>query len=615
MHSGLAAMQGRWQKLSDHLYCFQDTCNVYAATSGGDALLVDFGSGAVLDHLDAIGVRRVTDVLMTHHHRDQAQGLAHAVTAGARVWVPHAEQDLFARVDAHWQARELYANYNTRQDRFSLLQPMSIAGTLTDYSTRSYGAHTVTVVPTPGHTIGSVTLIAEIDDTRVAFCGDLMAGPGKLWSLAATQWSYSGAEGVAATLASVLDLRDRRPDLLLPSHGVSMKDPVAAISLLVPRLRELLDCRDENLRLSELRAQPYARLTPHLLRNRTSDAISYVLLSDSGKALFIDYGYDFQVGFAAGFDRAARRPWLYTLDTLKRDFGVRTIDVALPTHYHDDHVAGLNLLREVEGTRIWVSENFADVLAQPSGYNLPCLWFDPVYADRVLPLGQSFCWEEYELCLFAQPGHTSYAAAIYFEVDGKRVLAVGDQFKDEGTQGWNYIYQGGFQPDDYRHTAELYTRAAPDLILSGHWEPLWVEPEYFQLLRERGETLERLHRQLLPDEALGFGGDAEIACLSPYQATVSDGDSLLFRVTLHNPLATEEVVSVRPVVPPQWSVDREEIAVALKPKSSQVAGFRVATPRGLILSRARVAVDVTYGHRHLGQAAEALITVICGDDK
>src|SRR5919204_2866470 len=94
--------------------CFRDTCNVYVLRSGRDAVLVDFGSGAVADHLPEIGVARVTDVLVTHHHRDQVQGLARAVAAGARIWVPPVEAELIADVDAHWQRRPLDVDYDLR---------------------------------------------------------------------------------------------------------------------------------------------------------------------------------------------------------------------------------------------------------------------------------------------------------------------------------------------------------------------------------------------------------------------------------------------------------------------------------------------------------------------
>ena len=57
--------------VANQLLLFHDTCNVYVLCSGREAVLIDFGSGDVLNHLSEMGVDRVTDVLMTHHHRDQ----------------------------------------------------------------------------------------------------------------------------------------------------------------------------------------------------------------------------------------------------------------------------------------------------------------------------------------------------------------------------------------------------------------------------------------------------------------------------------------------------------------------------------------------------------------
>src|SRR5215207_4502723 len=199
-------------RIADQIPLFRDTCNVYVLCSGREAVMVDFGSGDVLDHLAEIGVGSVTDVLMTHHHRDQGQGLARAAQAGIRIWVPHTEQDLFHSVDTHWQAREIYNNYNVRQDRFSLLESVPVAATLEDYQVQQFGDHAITVLPTPGHTTGSISLLLETEGRRVLFSGDLITAPGKVVSLSATQWTYNGAEGVAAGLASLLDLQDRQID-------------------------------------------------------------------------------------------------------------------------------------------------------------------------------------------------------------------------------------------------------------------------------------------------------------------------------------------------------------------------------------------------------------------
>ena len=48
----------------------RDTCNVYVLRAGREGVLVDFGAGTALDRLDELGVDRVTDVLLTHHHYD-----------------------------------------------------------------------------------------------------------------------------------------------------------------------------------------------------------------------------------------------------------------------------------------------------------------------------------------------------------------------------------------------------------------------------------------------------------------------------------------------------------------------------------------------------------------
>ncbi|MGH1526659.1 MBL fold metallo-hydrolase [Leifsonia sp. L25] len=101
--------------------------------------------------------------------------------------MPPVEQDLFTRVDEMWSSRALYNDYNLRQDRFSLLDPVPIAGTVPEYRSVSFGGISVKTMPTPGHTMGSVTYLVERGDERVAFTGDLIYAPGKVWSLAATQ--------------------------------------------------------------------------------------------------------------------------------------------------------------------------------------------------------------------------------------------------------------------------------------------------------------------------------------------------------------------------------------------------------------------------------------------
>ncbi len=599
------------------IFLFRDTCNVYLLRSGNEAVLVDFGSGDVLDHLGEIGVERVTDVLMTHHHRDQGQGLARAAAAGIRIWVPACEQDLFHSVDHFWQARDLYVNYNMREDRFSLLEPVPVTGTLNDYEKRRFGNFELTVLPTPGHTIGSISLLLEREDRRVLFSGDLICGPGKVVSLASTQWTYNGAEGVATSLATLLDLQERQLDILLPSHGQPMDDPQAAMSLLEQRLWALLQQRKQYLDLYQLRQHPYEQVlpvgkglqgrgTPHLLISKASVANTFVLVSESGKALFIDFGSDFMTGTPAGSDRASRRPWLYSLPALKEQFHIHKVDVVLPTHYHDDHVAGCNLLRSAEGTQVWAAENFAELLEHHADHDLPCLWYDPILVDRVLPLGQPIQWEEYTLKVHPLHGHTRYAVAVEFEVDGLRVLATGDEYEGDDGLFCNYVYQNRFSSEDFVEAADLYLRVCPSLILSGHWQPLTVTPDYLRKTAENARALDRIHRDLLPDGP-GAGGDTSIARIRPYQLSLRAGVPGNITIEVTNPFHAPSEATVRLVAPTGWEITPGQQTLLLE--GSAEVTFTVLPPPVGTVSRARLAADVTVAGRRFGQQAEALATV------
>ncbi|HVV56988.1 MAG TPA: MBL fold metallo-hydrolase [Gaiellaceae bacterium] len=590
----------------------RDTCNVWAIRTAAGAVCVDFGSGAVLDRLDELGIERITDVLVTHHHRDGVQGLQRAVDHGARIWAPPMERELLERAGELWPHRRPENDYVLRQERFSPLASVELAGTVDEYRWRDYGGLEVYALPTPGHTMGSVTYLVRLDGRLLAFSGDLIHSPGKVWSLAATQWTYTGVEGQASTVLSCLVLARRGADLLLPAHGDAVERPAEALGETAARLRRLLELRrgaSEPWNFEAWLDEPWQELSPHLLRNRTSEATAYALLSESGAALLFDWGYDQWTGWPYGGERAATRPLLTSIEALKRR-GVERIETVVTTHYHDDHVAGLNLLRNVEGAEVWSPANVAPILEHPEELDLPCLWHDPIPVDRVLPLGEPVAWREYELTAHSQPGHTLYAAALEVEVDGRRVLVIGDQQGGGGDtvpDVLNYQYRNRFRIDDYVASAELYRRLRPDLLLGGHWPPREVTGEYLDRLLADGRELAELHRQLLPLDEVDFGAEGFGARIAPYRSRVAAGDELELRVHVRNPFDRIETAVVRLVLPDGWRSDPERREQSVPPLGEATLTFRVVAagpPR-----RVPVAADLTVGDTPFGQQAEALVTV------
>ncbi|MDX6450720.1 MAG: hypothetical protein QOH16_769 [Gaiellaceae bacterium] len=593
---------------TDELTRVRDTSNVWVIRRGRDAICIDFGSGAVLDQLEELGVDRITDVLVTHYHRDGVQGLARAAEAGIRIWVPPVEQDLFTRAGEQWAARRVENDYDLLQERFSLLESVEIAGVVSEYRAREYGGVELFALPTPGHTLGSVSYLGEVGGRRTAFTGDLIYGPGQVWSVAATQWTYTGVEGQAAAILSLGVLARRNLEVLLPAHGEPIDDPAGALAETRDRLAELMELRRVETTPWNLESwldDPWEVVTPHLLRNRTSIATSYALLSDTGAALLIDWGYDLWTGYPSGGARSTCRPRLESIDALRRNHGVERVEAVVTTHYHDDHVAGLNLLREVHGTEVWSPENVAPILEDPMLYDLPCLWFDPIPVDRVLPFGAAISWHEHELTVYPLPGHTRYAAAIAFEVDGKRALATGDQQSREenGASILNYQYRNRFSFDDFVQSAELYARLRPDLLLTGHWAPHELNDEQLDQLTRDGRRVAELHRELLPF------GDAEgfTARFTPYRVSTRAGDAVELTVEVRNPFDRAEPARVRLALPGGWSSEPALHELELEPHGEAHATFSVvpAGPPG----RRPIAADLTVGEVPFGQQAEALVTV------
>ncbi len=367
------------------------------------AVLVDFGSGAILDHLAEIGVERVTDVLVTHHHRDQVQGLARAAEAGIRIWVPPLERDLIAgastRTGGSGSSRTTTTCARTSSRCSSRC---GITGGVAEYRIaalrRARGLHPADARPHRrlGHLPGRARTVAGSRSAATS-----STATGKVWSLAATQWSYSGAEGLAATHVSCAILADARARRAAAVARRADRRPAGGARR-GPRARSASssDCRlEEPWDLDDMVARPVgAGHAAPPAQPRLASRTRYALVSETGAALLIDFGYDVTTGLVPTTARRRAAPLLWPLDALRRDHGVERIEAVDPDALPRRPRRGTQPPSRRRGHGgVGARERRADPRSSRRATTCPASGSTRSRVDRVLTLGEPVRWHEYEL--------------------------------------------------------------------------------------------------------------------------------------------------------------------------------------------------------------------------
>ncbi len=173
--------QGYLEKISDNIYLYRDTCNVYILKQDEKAILIDFGSGDVMSRLPEIGVAKVDWVLHTHYHRDQCQGDAVLESLGVKLAVPAAQQRFFDQAESAWDDYFIYNNYGWNWDFFIPEKSVKVDRAIKPGETFEWEGLKIETLSAVGPTKeAGLTYIAEIDGRKIAFTGDLIHSPGKL---------------------------------------------------------------------------------------------------------------------------------------------------------------------------------------------------------------------------------------------------------------------------------------------------------------------------------------------------------------------------------------------------------------------------------------------------
>ena len=616
-------MADNFTKITEHLYKFCDTCNVYIIKDGDRGILIDAGSGKVLDYLDKIGISHIDWVVHTHHHRDQCWGDDKLIEKGAGIAVPEYERYLFEEVEEFWNHRRIYDNYNDRNTFFSIGKNIPVKAILQDYEAFTWHNYKLEIVPAKGHTMGSIALVAEIDGKKIAFTGDLIYEGGKLYQLHAMEYSYGDMIGLLFTHQSIRKLAFKAPNLCLPSHGPIIEKPGLCIKQLKHRIRRLvrLTCPEKEECLNE---HLYS-ISNHLLWGGALTCSNfYVIKSDSGKALFIDYGHVFGEHMHVGSDREDQEVMRFVahhLEELFTEYGIKKIDAVIPSHVHDDHTCGIPYLQKHLGVECWTIKQMAPILENPARWSsTPCCYHRPIHIERQFSDGEEFTWEEYKFRIYHVPGQTEFHSVIVTTIDNTKIAFTGDNIFEYPVATWGshteadpiqtQVFRNSFQLSMHKKCKEVMNKILPERICPGHGETFYFDKLKAEEYSDYIDQKETLFRELSPEPAEQYS-DLFWARLLPYQSVVKSGEEQEFTLLVRNNFGKAKEFRAELLAPKEWKIVKGSGRIRLSSGSSGEIIMTIKAPTNPAngIFRQLVTAEIHIDSIPQGPVAEALVQV------
>jgi len=480
------------RKLMDDLFWFEDSCSVFVLKRGDKGLAIDFGTGAWLEQLPKLGIKKLDRVLLTHHHADQCVGLQGMPRRGFAVHAPWGDEPLLtpAGVRRFWKGGAgnpppLVLDKGIRGVKFSILPR----------SDMHWGPVRIRFLLTPGHGQNAYSAVVNWGGKQIVFCGDAVHDGATIHRPYSLEWYHVRGDATLEAYKGVRRLSEIGIDLLCPSHGPMIdRRPVSVLRQLARKLLRWWELQGSNCvghRDDYWPATPFckdaAKLLPHLYYLHTFPFNTAVLMSDAGEALVVD-------------------PELIGMEAFRRlhkKLGKPPVTAAITSHCHMDHNDAMPLLQKRYGTRACLHPWIAEVVADTMKYDLPGRNGPAVdiQADELLPEDGTWQWNEYTFRVAPFPGQTWWHAAYMTAIDGVQVLFGGDSFQpvcQSGGNGGACSYFGSRYREGFIPSAQLVLDWVPDLLVNGHGAFFKFQPVQFRKIQKWALATEQAVRDLCP---------------------------------------------------------------------------------------------------------------------
>ncbi|RLS21895.1 MAG: MBL fold metallo-hydrolase [Planctomycetota bacterium] len=616
----------KFTQVTKDIYLFPDICNVYVIKSGELGLLIDLGTGDVLDHLKEIGINKIEWVLFTHHHREQTQGYPRLKNTGAKVAVPEVEKALF---ETPMNFRKMTPALS---DAFTVhgasyvrpaITPIKVDKTFAKMDDFIWQEIELWCVETAGNSPGSLSYITKKEGEWIAFTGDVMLQGSKLHTWFDTEWDYGFSKGIYALYNSLGQLEGYPLKKMLPSHGPIVENPLPQLQALRNTLREFnkLYLRGWEVstfagadqdRVSQPTTVPHVwQVTKHLFKFRGPEFWPnfHMILADNGHALVVDCGL-FKKEF---LDKS--------IALMKERLGLKQIDVVLVTHMHGDHCLEAPHLRDKHGAKIWTMNRVVAPVSRPLHFdycaqvNTYGKGIDSIAFDKVFQAGDTFTWEGFKLTVDWMPGQTEFALCLHGIIDGKNVAFTGDNIfgssSDPSQNGHEAVVARNscILEEGYIYAAKYLKKLQPDLLLGGHsWamaEPAKLIDRYLEDALKLKEYFEKLSFE----KDYRWMYDPYWVHMEPYRVVLGKNNGAEARLVMRNFDSAPISMKVEIVLPEGFKAEPAIITTMVAGESTTSIPIQISCTKETVKGLHLAALDITRKGKRAGQLFDFILWV------
>jgi glyoxylase-like metal-dependent hydrolase (beta-lactamase superfamily II) len=616
----------KFTQVAKDIYLFPDICNVYVIKSGELGLLIDLGSGDVVDHLKEIGITKIEWVLFTHHHREQTQGYPRLKNTGAKVAVPEVEKALFETpLNFRKMAPALSDAFTVHGASYVRpgITPIKVDKTFAKMDDFIWQGIELWCIETAGNSPGSLSFITKKEGEWIAFTGDVMLQGSKLHTWFDTEWDYGFSKGIYALYNSLGQLEGYPLKKMLPSHGPIIENPLPQLQALRNTLREFnkLYLRGWEVstfagadqdRVSQPTTVPHVwQVTKHLFKFRGPEFWPnfHMILADNGHALIVDCGL-FKKEF---LDKS--------IALMKERLGLKQIDVVLVTHMHGDHCLEAPHLRDMHGAKIWTMNRVVAPVSRPLHFdycaqvNTYGKGIDSIAFDKVFQEGDTFTWERFKLTVDWMPGQTEFALCLHGIIDGKKVAFTGDNIfgssSDPSQNGHEAVVARNscILEEGYIYAAKYLKKLQPDLLLGGHsWamaEPAKLIDRYLADAIKLKEYFEKLSFE----KDYRWMYDPYWVRMEPYRVVLGKNNAAEARLMMRNFDAEPIAMKVEIVLPEGFKAEPAIISTMVAGESTTSIPIQISCTKETVKGLHLAALDITRKGKRAGQLFDFILWV------